>query len=163
MFLRRPEYGVPSPALLARAAHGLEYFGEAPAPSTRTVLYDPEGRIEAELPLDRGPYEALVAAVLTWSDPDTALQACDYEQIAVQLTGHARAVASDVRRSLACLPNESGRRALAEVVLAEAQRRLSVPAKGTLRCVQERARLVRALYERLDRLDVASTTATSTS
>ena len=161
MSLQRPEYGVPSPALLARAAHGLEHFSEAPTPSTRTVLYDPDGRIEAELPLDREPFEALVAAVLTWTEPDTALQPCNYEQIALQLTGHARAVASDVRRYLACLPKDSGRRALAEVVLAEAERRLSVPSKGTVRCVQERARLVRALYERHDRLEEASRAATA--
>ncbi|GGU99046.1 hypothetical protein GCM10010211_78060 [Streptomyces albospinus] len=35
----------------------------------------------------------------------------------------------------------------------ETSRRLSVPLQGTVRCVQARARLVRALYERLDRLD----------
>ncbi|MFG2895184.1 restriction endonuclease [Streptomyces sp. NPDC048248] len=134
---------------MARAAHGLERFSEAPPPSTRTVLYDPDGRIEAELPRDREPYEALVAAVRTWTEPDTALEPCDYEQIALQLTGHA--VASDVRRYLACLPRSNGRRAL-----AEAERRLSVPSKGTVRYVQERARLVRALYERRDRLQEAS-------
>ncbi|MFF8638932.1 DUF6207 family protein [Streptomyces pilosus] len=36
-------------------------------------------------------------AVLAWTDQD-ALTARDLEQIALQLTGHARAVASDVRR-----------------------------------------------------------------
>ncbi|MFJ8677524.1 DUF6415 family natural product biosynthesis protein [Streptomyces sp. NPDC093589] len=131
--------------------------------STRTVLYDPDGRIEAELPLDREPYEALVAAVLAWTEPDTALQPCDYEQIALQLTGHAHAVAFDVRRYVACLPKGSGRRALAEVVLAEAERRLSTPSKGTARCVQQRARLVRALYERRDRLEKATCTDTDSS
>lgn len=35
--------------------------------STHTVLYDPEGLIEAELPLDREPYECLVKAVLAWT------------------------------------------------------------------------------------------------
>ncbi|MFI6730769.1 DUF6415 family natural product biosynthesis protein [Streptomyces sp. R-74717] len=118
--------------------------------STHTVLYDPDGLIEAELPLDREPYECLVAAVLAWTDPD--IQPRDYAQIALQLTGHARAVASDVQRHADRLPKDSGRRALAEVVLAEAERRLSAPAEGTLRCAQGRARLVRALYGRLDRL-----------
>ncbi len=42
--------------------------------------------------------------------------------------------------------------ALADIVLEETDRRLSVPAEGTARCAQNRARLVRALYERLDRL-----------
>ncbi|MFD3666322.1 DUF6415 family natural product biosynthesis protein [Streptomyces sp. NPDC058659] len=117
---------------------------------THVVLYDPQGLIEAELPLDRAPHEALVTAVLAWNDPDLAPR--DYEQIALQLTGHARAVASDVRRLAAALPKSDGRGALAEVVLREADGRLSAPLKGTARCVQNRARLVQALYTRLDRL-----------
>ncbi|MFJ9412481.1 DUF6415 family natural product biosynthesis protein [Streptomyces sp. NPDC101393] len=125
--------------------------------STHTVLHDPEGRIEATLPLDRGPHECLLKAVLTWTgDPD--LPPADYAQIALQLTGAARAVADDVRRATAQLPADHGARALAEVVVGEAERRLSVRLEGTLRCAQNRARLVRALYERLDRLaEVAPT------
>ncbi|MGW1696437.1 DUF6415 family natural product biosynthesis protein [Streptomyces sp. NPDC002399] len=117
---------------------------------THTVLYDPQGLIEAELPLDRAPYEALVTAVLAWKDPH--LEPRDYEQIALQLTGHARAVAADVRRHAAALPKSDGRGALAEVILREADGRLSAPLEGTTRCAQNRARLVRALYTRLDRL-----------
>ncbi|MFE2473470.1 DUF6415 family natural product biosynthesis protein [Streptomyces mirabilis] len=117
---------------------------------THTVLHDPHGLIEAELPLDRAPYEALVTAVLAWKDPH--LEPRDYEQIALQLTGHARAVAADVRRHTAALPKNDGRGALAEVVLREADGRLSAPLEGTARCAQNRARLVRALYTRLDRL-----------
>ncbi|MEU8489332.1 restriction endonuclease [Streptomyces sp. NPDC048641] len=117
---------------------------------THVVLYDPRGLIEAELPLDRAPHEALVTAVLAWKHPDLAPR--DYEQIALQLTGHARAVASDVRRLAAALPKSDGRGALAEVVLREADGRLAAPLEGTARCVQNRARLVRALYTRLDRL-----------
>ncbi|MFJ8028399.1 DUF6415 family natural product biosynthesis protein [Streptomyces sp. NPDC096311] len=122
--------------------------------STHTVLYDPDGLIEAELPLDREPYECLVKAVLAWTGEDTLAER-DYEQIGLQLTGHARAVASDVRRRADRLPKSSGRRALADVVLREAEGRLSAPLEGTVRCVQNRARLVRALYERLDRLETA--------
>ncbi|MFL5997843.1 MAG: restriction endonuclease [Streptomyces sp.] len=117
---------------------------------TRTVLYDPRGLNEAQLPLDRAPHEALVTAVLAWKNPDLAPR--DYEQIALQLTGHARAVAADVLRHAAVLPKNDGRGALAEVVLREADGRLSVPLEGTARCAQNRARLVRALYTRLDRL-----------
>ncbi|MFE4758483.1 DUF6415 family natural product biosynthesis protein [Streptomyces mirabilis] len=117
---------------------------------THVVLYDPHGLIEAELPLDRAPHEALVTAVLAWKNPD--LEPRDYEQIALQLTGHARAVAADVRRHAAALPKSDGRGALAEVVLREADDRLSAPLEGTARCAQNRARLVRALYTRLDRL-----------
>lgn len=50
------------------------------------------------------------------------------------------------------LPADSGRRALADVVLLDAEGRLSATIEGTMCCVQDRARLVRALYERLDRL-----------
>ncbi|WP_331757695.1 DUF6415 family natural product biosynthesis protein (plasmid) [Streptomyces sp. NBC_01650] len=114
------------------------------------MLHDPLGLIEAELPLDRVPYEALVTAVLAWKDPD--LEPRDYEQIALQLTGHARAVAADVRRYAAALPRNDGRGALAEVVLREADGRLSAGLEGTAHCAQNRARLVRALYTRLDRL-----------
>ncbi|MGP3635343.1 DUF6415 family natural product biosynthesis protein [Streptomyces sp. 24-1644] len=126
--------------------------------SSHTVLYDPEGLIEAGLPLDREPYECLVKAVLAWTGEDT-LTARDLEQIALQLTGHARAVAADVRRRADRLPKDSGPKALADVVLCEAKGRLSATIEGTVRCVQNRARLVRALYERLDRLDVALTQA----
>ncbi|MFJ8856195.1 restriction endonuclease [Streptomyces sp. NPDC102437] len=124
---------------------------------THTVLYDPQGLIEAELPLDRAPYEALVTAVLAWKDPH--LQPRDYEQIALQLTGHARAVAASVRRHAAVLPKNDGRGALAEVVLREADGRLSAPLERTARCAQNRARLVRALYTRLDRLTEAQPSA----
>ncbi|MEU7649174.1 DUF6415 family natural product biosynthesis protein [Streptomyces huasconensis] len=122
--------------------------------STHTVLYDPDGLIEADLPIDREPYESLVKAVLAWTSQDT-LATRDYEQIALQLTGHARAVASDVCRRADQLPKDSGPKALADVVLREAEGRLSAPIEGTVRCVQSRARLVRALYERLDRLEAA--------
>ncbi|MER5989320.1 restriction endonuclease [Streptomyces sp. NPDC001787] len=117
---------------------------------THVVPYDRLGLIEAELPLDRAPYEALVTAVFARTDPD--LDPRDYEQIALQLTGHARAVASDVRRHADALPKSDGRGALAEVVLREADGRLSAPFKGAACCAQNRAHLVRALYMRLDRL-----------
>ncbi|WP_327259916.1 MULTISPECIES: DUF6415 family natural product biosynthesis protein [unclassified Streptomyces] len=123
--------------------------------SSHTVLYDPDGLIEAELPLDREPYESLIKAVLAWTGPGTLTER-DYEQIALQLTGHARAVAADVRRRADQLPKDSGSKALADVVLREAEGRLSTTLEGTVRCVQNRARMVRALYERLDRLTEAS-------
>ncbi|MEV7683182.1 restriction endonuclease [Streptomyces sp. NPDC088341] len=125
---------------------------------THAMLYDPQGLFEAELPPHRAPYEALVTAVLAWTNPSLAPR--DYEQIALQLTGHARAVAADVRRHAAALPKSDGRGALAEVILREADRRLSVPLEGTARCAQNRARLVRALYTRLDRLTEPAPAAT---
>jgi hypothetical protein len=114
------------------------------------VLHDPHGLIEADLPLDRAPHEALVTAVLAWTNPSLAPR--DYEQIALQLTGHARAVAADIRRHTTTLPKGHGAGALAEAVLREADNRLGAPIRGTARCAQNRARFVRALYTRLDRL-----------
>ncbi|MFE2943833.1 DUF6415 family natural product biosynthesis protein [Streptomyces sp. NPDC059255] len=117
--------------------------------SSYTVLYDPDGLIEAELLLDREPYECLAKAVLAWTGEDT-LAIRDYEQIGLQLTGHARAVASDVRRCANQMPESSGPRALADIVLREAEGRLSAGIEGTVHCVQNLARLIRALYERLE-------------
>ncbi|MGW1765027.1 DUF6415 family natural product biosynthesis protein [Streptomyces sp. NPDC002073] len=122
--------------------------------SSTTVLHDPQGLLGAALPLDRAAYLPLVAAVLAWPDA-TEVPRCDAEQIALQLTGHGRAVAETVRVRCDGLPADSEMRALAEVVLDEAERRLSAPRLGTVHCVQQRARMVRALYERLDRLDSA--------
>ncbi|MFJ1830802.1 restriction endonuclease [Streptomyces sp. NPDC088178] len=99
--------------------------------STHMVLHDPEGRLEAELPLDRELHKCLVKAVLGWTG-NPGLPPADLQQIVLLLTGTARA--------------------LADVVLEEADQRLSVPLEGTARCAQGHARLVRALYERLDRL-----------
>jgi hypothetical protein len=119
--------------------------------NTHTVLYDPEGLIEAELPLDREPHMCLVKAVLAWQ-AGTDIPPSDCEQIALQLTGHGRAVAADVWGYCGKLPVRSRTRLLTEMVLAEADRRLSAPFEGTPHCVRQRARMVRALYERLDRL-----------
>ncbi|MBM7054108.1 restriction endonuclease [Streptomyces durocortorensis] len=119
--------------------------------STHLVLHDPEGHLEADLPLDRAPHECLIKAVFGWTG-DPGLAPADLQQIALLLTGAARAVAGDVRRAADLLPDEHAARALADVVLDEADRRLAVRVEGTVRCVQGRARLVRALYERLDRL-----------
>ncbi|KAF2775246.1 hypothetical protein STPH1_7433 [Streptomyces sp. OM5714] len=105
---------------------------------TYLVFHDPDGLIEAELPLNRAPHEALVTAVLAWKDPDLAPG--DYEQIAPPAHRDARAVAADVRRLAAALPKSDGRGTLAEVILREADGRLFAPLSGTARCVQNRAR-----------------------
>ncbi|KOG86830.1 hypothetical protein [Streptomyces varsoviensis] len=92
---------------------------------THVVLHDPHGQNEAQLPLVRAPHEALVTAVLAWKAP--RLTPRDYQQIALHLTGHARAVAAGVRRHAAVLPKDDGRGALAEVVLRETDGCLSAP------------------------------------
>jgi len=114
------------------------------------IVYDPYGLLDAELPLDREPNLQLAKMVLNLKPG--VLPTCDLAQIALQLTGHARAVADDVRRRHEDLPPDSGARALTDVVLGEATRRLSVRPYGTLACAVNRARLVKALYERLDAL-----------
>ncbi|WP_299540752.1 restriction endonuclease [uncultured Streptomyces sp.] len=123
----------------------------ATCPSTRTVLHDPDGLLEAGLQPDRGPHECLVTAVLAWTGPDT-LAIRDYHQIALQLTAHARALATELHHRTGRLPKDSGPKALAEVVLDETDAQLRLLPEGTMRCAQNRARTVRALYERLDRL-----------
>ncbi|MEV4190899.1 restriction endonuclease, partial [Streptomyces toxytricini] len=65
--------------------------------SRHLALHDPEGHLEGELPLDRSTHERLAKAVLGWTG-ETGLQPADLQQIALQLTGAARAVADDVRR-----------------------------------------------------------------
>ncbi|MGW0536550.1 DUF6415 family natural product biosynthesis protein [Streptomyces sp. NPDC003032] len=65
----------------------------------------------------------------------------DYEQIAPQLTGHAHALAADVRRRANQLPKDSGPKALANVVVREVDGRLSATLEGTVRCARNRARL----------------------
>ncbi|MFF6984500.1 restriction endonuclease [Streptomyces sp. NPDC008343] len=119
--------------------------------STHLVLHDPEGRLDAELPLDRELHKALVKAVLGWTGAP-GLPPADLRQIALLLTGAARAVAVDVRRAADLLPDDHAACVLAYIVLEEADRHLSVPLEGAARCAQANARLVRALYERLDRL-----------
>ncbi|MEU5214449.1 DUF6415 family natural product biosynthesis protein [Streptomyces sp. NPDC020742] len=119
------------------------------------VLYDPKDLPDEDLPLDREPHLSLTKAVLAWTDT-ADLSENDLAQIAFQLTGHARTVATDVRRRAIDLPKDSQPRALVDVVLAEADRRLSMPAQGTVACCKNRARLVRGLYERLARLETTA-------
>lgn len=120
-----------------------------------TVLYDPEGRIDGQMPLDRATHERVVRAVLAWSDP-AALRPDDYEQVGLLLTGAGHAVAADVRGHASRLPDDDGRRLFAEIVLGEADGRLSQRSRN-LHGVKNKARLLRALYERLDRLQDAVT------
>ncbi|MEU5599580.1 hypothetical protein, partial [Streptomyces sp. NPDC020298] len=114
-----------------------------------TVLYDPEGRIETQLPLDRATRERVVRAVLAWSDP-AALRPDDYEQVGLLLSGAAHAVAADVRACAGRLPDDDGRPLLAEIVLGKADSRLPLRSRNMHR-VKNKARMLRALYERLDR------------
>ncbi|WP_244318739.1 restriction endonuclease [Streptomyces brevispora] len=88
------------------------------------------------------------------------LQTRDYEQIALQVTGHACAVVTEVRRHAAIRPKSDGRGALAEVVLREADGHLSAPLEGTARCAQNLARLVWALYRWMDHLTEPARAAT---
>ncbi|MFF8317916.1 DUF6415 family natural product biosynthesis protein [Streptomyces bobili] len=94
----------------------------------------------------------LATAVIALPTTGDTLPPKDYEQIARLLAGHALLVADDVQALCARLPRLSPLRPLTETVLGEAHRRLSVDPRPTLASVQNRARVVRILYERLDRL-----------
>ncbi|MFJ1733067.1 restriction endonuclease [Streptomyces sp. NPDC088254] len=118
-----------------------------------TVLYDPEGRIDTQLPLDRVTRERVVRAVLAWSD--------DYEQVGLLPSGAAHAVAADVRACAGQLPDDDGRRLLAEIALGEADSRLPLRSRNLHR-VKNEARILRALYERLDRLQGTAPAAETT-
>jgi hypothetical protein len=121
--------------------------------STHHVLYDPEGHLTAELPPDRETHEQVVRTALAWTSPKD-VPAADVVEIGHLLAGAARVVADEVRVHADRLPEDDGRRLFAELILQEADGRLSQPCTSLNR-VQNRARLIRALYERLDRLETA--------
>ncbi|WP_331736185.1 restriction endonuclease (plasmid) [Streptomyces anulatus] len=120
-----------------------------------TVVYDPSGAVTGGLPLDRDPHLALVAAVLAWGPAPVGVRAADRAQIGLQLTGHAQCVAADVRQRFEALPADSELRPLTKAVLREAVNRLSTGPATTVARIQNRARLITALYRALDRLDAA--------
>ncbi|NGO12570.1 restriction endonuclease [Streptomyces sp. HC44] len=126
-------------------------------PSPGQVTDDPEQLLDASMPLDRRLHLQLAATVLNPPTQESTLRPLDCEQIALELTGHARVVADDVRLRCLRLPDDSPERILTETVLGEAGRSLSVPPRPTLPSAQNRARLLRTLYERLDSLPPADT------
>ncbi|MEU1020570.1 DUF6415 family natural product biosynthesis protein [Streptomyces sp. NPDC005904] len=95
---------------------------------------------------------SLVQAVLAWSAPQAAPAPRDCEQITLLLADHARALAQDLRQRCTRLPKSGAPRTLTETLLGEAERRLSPRHRTTVAGAQNLARLVRALYERLDHL-----------
>lgn len=115
------------------------------------ALYDPEGHLDRELPLDRASHERMVKAVLGWP-ADPGLRPADLEQITLRLTGAAHVVADDVRHAAEQLADGHTARTRAAAVLAEARHRLAADRQETVACARDRARLVRTLYEHLDHL-----------
>ncbi|MFD8715273.1 restriction endonuclease [Streptomyces anulatus] len=126
------------------------------------VVYDPTSAVTGGLPLDRDPHLALVAAVLAWGPNPAGVRAADRAQIGLQLTGHARCAAADVRHRFEALPADSELRPLTKAVLRESANRLSTGPDTTVARIQNRARLIRALYRALDRLDAAQNPAPAT-
>ncbi|MEU8461708.1 restriction endonuclease [Streptomyces sp. NPDC029003] len=112
---------------------------------------DPE-----EFPLDRATHEALADAALG----DTPDPRADLQLLALQLAGAARVIAEDLRRAADRLPPHHSLRALTDMLLEATDRATDratapeLPADAG-RCARDRARLVRALYARLDRLGAA--------
>ncbi|KND38219.1 restriction endonuclease [Streptomyces anulatus] len=126
------------------------------------VVYDPTSAVTGGLPLDRDPHLALVAAVLAWGPAPVGVRAADRAQIGLQLTGHARCAAADVRHRFEALPASSELRPLTKAVLRESANRLSTGPDTTVARIQNRARLIRAPYRALDRLDAAQNPAPAT-
>ncbi|GHA72023.1 hypothetical protein GCM10010372_83680 [Streptomyces tauricus] len=112
------------------------------------------------MPLDRTTHERVVRAVLAWSDPDM-LRPDDCEQVGLLLAGASRAVADDVRALAVRLPEDDGRRLFAEFVMGQTDDCLARASRNLLR-IRDRARTLRALYERLDRLQDAAPAAAAT-
>ncbi|MFE2928604.1 DUF6415 family natural product biosynthesis protein [Streptomyces goshikiensis] len=130
----------------------------APAPppsSAHIALYDPEGHLNRELPLDRASHERLVKAVLGWP-ADPGPRPADLEQLTLRLTGAAHVVADDVRHAAEQLTDGHTARTRAAAALAEAQHHLAADPQNTLGCAQGHARLLRTLYEHLDHLTEAT-------
>lgn len=124
---------------------------------TYHVVHDPQGDLAATLPPDRQVHEEAVRTVLAWSSP-LDVPAADVVRFGHLLSGAARVIAEDVRAHADRLPRDDARRVFAELILREARDRLCQPCTSLHR-VQNRARLVRALYGRLDRLQAAVATA----
>ena len=127
-------------------------MSDTPVETSITVLCDPDGSLTRDLPLDREPVMLLAVAVIALPGAGNMLPPEDCEQIARLMAGHARLVAAEVEALCADLPRRSPLRPLTETVLGEAHRLLSVEPRATLASTQNRARVVRILYERLDRL-----------
>ncbi|MFB6525058.1 hypothetical protein [Streptomyces sp. NPDC056399] len=69
------------------------------------LLFDPAGRWDTDIPLDRERNEQLAAVVLSWrqGDDDLPIQA-DIEQAALQLTGYANLLVRELQTKAAALP-----------------------------------------------------------
>ncbi|WP_017238181.1 DUF6415 family natural product biosynthesis protein [Streptomyces sp. SS] len=125
-----------------------------------SIVYDPSGRWDSDIPLDRELNEQLATAVLSWQRGDDSIPPQgDIVQAALQLTGYAHLLVREVQRKAAALPRDGqastvAARTLAQITAREAVRRLSVAPVSTrqaLRVAQSRARLVEALHIALDR------------
>ncbi|APE26732.1 hypothetical protein [Streptomyces venezuelae] len=124
-----------------------------------SIVHDPTGRWDNDIPLDRESNERLTDVVLDWERGDgTAPPTADIEQAALQLSGYAELQVRELRAALERLPWNPERptadQLRTEITIAEAVRRLRAPAirRGDpLKQAQSRARLVQALHSALDR------------
>ncbi|MEV4937362.1 DUF6415 family natural product biosynthesis protein [Streptomyces zaomyceticus] len=125
-----------------------------------SIVHDPRGCWDSDIPLDREPNEKLAALVLDWRQGDDDLpEQADIEQATLQLTGYAHLLVREVQTKTAALPRDGqastvAARILAGIAAEEAARRLSVPmlpGRHALTMAHSRARLVGALHIALDR------------
>ncbi|MFJ6569073.1 hypothetical protein ACIQNU_16765 [Streptomyces sp. NPDC091292] len=150
---------------------------------THDVVEGPDAPVPltVHLPIDRSRCTLLIETALGWSADEESVdgdsvdgdsvdgesaeaESVDAEEcgrVARELTYQARALTDELRcRAPHVDPDDPALGALTRTLLAEADRRLSVPHpdRADLLHTQNRARLVQALYRGLDRLDAARRT-----
>ncbi|MEV3896510.1 restriction endonuclease [Streptomyces sp. NPDC098077] len=122
--------------------------------SSHHVVHAPRRDSADAVPLDRATHARAARTALGWTTPLDA-PAGELAEVGLLLAGAIRVVADDVRLHSGRLPEGDGRRVFAELILREAGRLPSLPCTR-LSQVHGRARMLRALYERLDRVRQAS-------
>ncbi|SEE60306.1 hypothetical protein [Streptomyces sp. TLI_105] len=131
-----------------------------------SVVHDPTGQWDTDIPLDRERHEQLLATVLDWGRDGCAVPPrADIDQAVLQLSGYAHLLVRETHKMLARLPRDPDVRSRAaiarlqsEITLGEAARRLRAPAiraAGGLGQARSRARLVQALHSTYDRVAAA--------
>ncbi|MFJ9434551.1 DUF6415 family natural product biosynthesis protein [Streptomyces sp. NPDC101490] len=124
-----------------------------------SVVHDPTGSWDSDIPLDRDANGALAAAVLRWGQGTDAPAQADIEQTALLLSGYLTILIAELATALATLPKghpmSVTEQAGAAITIQEAQRRLDAPShpfrRAPLAQARIRARLVETLHTALDR------------
>ncbi|MFI6530745.1 restriction endonuclease [Streptomyces uncialis] len=117
---------------------------------THVVLHNPDGLLKAAPPLDRAPHEALVTAVLAWNNNPDLAPATTSRSHSSGPAPPGQSPATSAAPPTAC-PGNTRPEHWPTRSCGRPNSTWSTGLEGTVRCVQDRARLVRTVYERLDR------------